>query len=601
MTRTFVSLLVLCLCTGAGAQQPRDNRPPPATGTGAVEGVVLADGPERTPMRRTRITINSVELEYARSVITGDDGVFRFEGLPPGRYVLVAAKDGYVSTGAGAPRLGRLGGVELVAGGTARVELTMVKGAVITGRVQTPEGEPAAGMSVQVLRFDKGGPLGERRLAPAGIPAVTTDDRGEYRIFGLSPGTYFLRAQPRFQMVPGAAEGLHIPTDAEIRAAMADAKAEATSARPGIPVRPRPAPVAHTETRRGVTLAPIFFPSTSIPSRAAAITLGPAEVRTGVDIDLEYVPLSTVEGFVAVPPGTSRVVLTLSSAEEVAVTGGFSRSTSGSQDGAFVFRGVPPGTYTITARALPARPTGPAPAAPFWGTTGIAVSGEDLSGVSIAMQPGLTISGRVVFDASSGFPSQLGAIPVPPLQAANTTFGTNAMLPPIRFDGQSFAIEGIVPGTYRFMTPPRGIRAPIGRWWLKSFVLNGTDMLDQELEIKESSDTAVVTFSDRASELTGHVHYASGLAVRDEMIIVFSADPHHWFYGSRRIAAVRPTDAGRYAVRNLPPGDYFVAATNDLAPGEWYEPEALKILMRDASRVVIGADEAVAHDIRLKR
>ena len=599
MSRLLGAVVALCLCAVASAQQPRDNRPRLGSGTAAVHGVVFTDAAPRSPLRRTKVTISGVEIEFARTVVTGDDGAFVFSELAAGRYVVTASKDGYVTTSAGARRLGRLGNIELAAGGSARLDLTMVKGAVITGRVQLPNNEPAAGISVQVLRFDNSGPLGERRLAPAGIPAVTTDDRGEYRIFGLAAGTYYVRAQPRFQMVPGADEGLHIPTEAEIRAALAEVKAEPTASRPGMPARPRPAAAGAQAPRRGVALAPIYFPGTSIPSRAAAITLKPAEVKAGVDLDLEYVPLSTVEGSVAMPPGAELVTLSMISAERV--TGGFSRSTRAGKDGAFVFRGVPPGTYTIATRVHSVFSSGGGPSSFYWGTTDVTVSGEDLSGVTITIQPGLTIRGRVIFEATSGVPSQIGAINIPQLQAANATFGTNAVLPPVKFDGESFVMEGIIPGTYRFLTPPRGIRTPIGRWWLKSFVLNGTDMLDQELDIKGSTESAIVTFADRASELSGTVHYASGLAVRDEMVVVFSADSRHWFYGSRRIAAVRPTEAGRYAVRNLPPGDYLVAVTNELTPGEWYDAGELTLLSREASLTRIGADAQVVHDVRLNR
>jgi hypothetical protein len=598
MTRAIATACLLFSCATAAAQQPRDNRPRLGSGTAAVHGVVRGEGTDRAPLRRTKVTINSVEIEFARTVITGDDGAFQFAGLPAGRYTVMASKDGYLTTSAGARRFGRFGTIELQAGGNARVDITMVRGAVITGRVQMSDGEPAAGISVQALRFDTSGPLDERRLAPAGIPAVTTDDRGEYRVFGLAPGTYYLRAQPRFQMVPGAEDGLHVPTAAEIRAALAEVRVDATSARPGIPERPRPIATAPHAPRRGVTLAPIYFPSTSIPGRAAAITLRPAEVRTSVDIDLEYVPLSTVEGFVAIPSGSGNVTLTISSAEKVA--GGFSRTARSGQDGAFMFRGVPPGTYTITARLHSVFSSGGGPLEPYWGTTDVVVSGEDLSGVSVSLQPGLTIQGQVIFEATSGIPSQLGRIAVPQIQAANLTFAS-VMLPPVTFDGQSFALEGVIPGTYRFAAVARGVRSAIGRWWLKSFVVNGTEMLDQELEIKASTDSAVVTFSDRASELTGTAQYASGLAVRDEMVVVFSTDPRHWFHGSRRIAPTRPSEAGRYIVRNLPEGDYFVAVTGELTQSEWYDVEELKNLSREAMVVRIGKDERIVQDLRLNR
>ncbi len=47
---------------------------------------------------------------------------------------------------------------------------------------------------------------------------------------------------------------------------------------------------------------------------------------------------------------------------------------------------------------------------------------------------------------------------------------------------------------------------------------------------------------------------------------------------SRRVAETRPTNDGQYTFRNLPPGDYFMAAVTDVEPGEWMDPKFLQQL-----------------------
>jgi hypothetical protein len=80
------------------------------------------------------------------------------------------------------------------------VELRMARESVITGRVFDTNGKPVVGASAALLRprYDE---YGSRRLA--GIRGVSypgsawsfarTDDRGEFRLYGLQAGDYYLR------------------------------------------------------------------------------------------------------------------------------------------------------------------------------------------------------------------------------------------------------------------------------------------------------------------------------------------------------------------------------------------------------------------------
>lgn len=588
--------IVLWTIIRIDAQQPRDNRKPVAAGAGTIAGAVV-DAEDSRPLRRARVTISAAELEFARTAITGDEGTFSFEGLPPGRYSVSASKDGHVSMTYGASRPGRPGRAVRLdsANQTARVRVTLPRGSVITGTILGPDGEPAPGVSVMALTSTYDFARGERRVSTAANGSVTTDDRGVYRIFGLAAGTYFVEAVPRLGPQRIAGE-LRVLTESEVRTALAEVREGGTASRPGIP-SPVPPPAASREPRKTVALTPVFYPGTTVQSRAVALDLRAGEVRNGVDIDLEYVPTATVEGMVRVPEGM-RVQLLIADADPSAPNPTTRLVARAGDDGRFSFRGIPPGSYTITARAF--RSNVPAnllnPEADLWGETGVIVAGDDISGVTVPLKPAITIAGRVAFEDSSLAPPQPGSLRIP-LPAISVSATGSAPMPTVLVEGSGFFVGGVIPGTYRLSSLPRGVRSPIGPWWLKSIVVNGIELLDSELDLRESTEEAVVRFGDRASELSGRVHHADGTPMTDGFVVVFASESRFWFHNSRRVAGIRLSNDGRYTVRNLPAGDYRIAVSSDIEVNEWFDPDALRALSRGAIRVFLSENETRVQDL----
>jgi hypothetical protein len=228
----------------------------------------------------------------------------------------------------------------------------------------------------------------------------------------------------------------------------------------------------------------------------------------------------------------------------------------------------------------------------------VVVNGEDVD-VSLATQALLSISGRAAFEGERAAPPLLPAefrINMP-FFAMATSGGWP--MPPIVFDGSRFRLEGIVPGRYRAMPNAQGIRAAVGGWWLKSISAGGRELLDAPLDLQQSIDDAVATFSDRASEVSGRLLDGGGAPVADLPVVVFSVDRSTWFFNSRRIAGVRSDRDGRFAFRNLPPGEYRIAAA-DLDPNEWFDPAVLERLMPGATRVTMTGVERQTIDLIVK-
>ena len=100
----------------------------------------------------------------------------------------------------------------------------------------------------------------------------------------------------------------------------------------------------------------------------------------------------------------------------------------------------------------------------------------------------------------------------------------------------------------------------------------GRDTLDTPVDLREGTDGAVITFTDRITELSGTIQDASGQPAPEYHVVVFARDKAYWAAQSRRIRTARPGVDGKYVMPNLPPGEYLMTAVTDMEPGEAVRP-----------------------------
>jgi hypothetical protein len=587
--------LALALCSlSASAQQARDGRTPTRVGTATIAGVVVTDDREARPLRRARVSVTGSELAVGYTTITADDGTFRFDRLPAGRYSVTAMKEGFVPM-AVRPHTEQFISAELREGQSANLTLRLLKGAVITGTVIAPDGTPAANVPVTPLMKRFNGTTGERRTIAVPFANTTTDDRGIYRIFGLPPGSYLVTSTPRLTG-PLSMMNLRMMTDTEVKRALSEVKEQAFASRPGFPSAPPPG-ARSSDPGVPILPVPVYFPGTATEAQAVPIKLAAGEVRSGIDFDLQYVRPATVEGFATTFPDT-RTVIAMTSADS-ATANQQTLTAIASADGRFTFRNVAPGHYAITATAIPGSPRGEAMPLELggWGRTELVVSGDDIGGITVTLRPPVKVSGEVRFSGDAGPLASLAMalgvqrVSLPLIGAMPGVTGP----PSVAIEQGRFAVS-LPPVRYRFRTTPQGIRTPIGRWWLTSITSRGKELLDSELEFTEDVNDVVITFSEHASELSGTARHATGTPAREGHVVVFGANPQTWFWNSRRLAAV-PLTEGRWSVKNLPAGDYFVTMTDGLERNEWFDPEMLAVLAKTAQRVTLGEFETKRVDL----
>src|SRR3989440_9881660 len=174
---------------------PRDSPQATQPGTAVIRGrVVAADTGQ--PLRKAQVRIFAPEIRENRLATADADGKYEFKEVKAGRYNVTASKGSYVALQYGQTRPFEPGKpLEILANQTIeKVDFALPRGGIVTGRVLDEFGEPLPDTMVSVQRYQNFN--GQRRLAPDGRPA-TTNDIGEFRLFAIPPGQYYLSATLR--------------------------------------------------------------------------------------------------------------------------------------------------------------------------------------------------------------------------------------------------------------------------------------------------------------------------------------------------------------------------------------------------------------------
>ncbi len=544
--------------------------PTQVKGTAHIRGrVTRGDG---LPIIHASVTTNAPFLQLGRiangriSVQTDEDGLYEFSDLPAGNYRITAAKIGYTSMAYGQvesaepntppPNRGQLGKPVQVSDGqiVTRIDISLPRYSAVTGQLLDDFGDPVENVAVSVsqIKFQ----AGRRRLVGvAGIVTRSTDDRGRYRLYGLTPGQYIVSASPG-QVAPN-----QVASDLS-------------------------------------GYAPTYFPGTPSPGEAQLVPVARSQDATAIDFVLVPTPTASISGKKlgsdGEPMGGSLMLMESQRSRGIITPAAGARI---SDDGRFEFPNVSPGEYVIQADR--GRFNG--------GNEGdfvaqyVTVNGNSVSDLLLQSTPGSTITGHVVFDGD-GPPPSLRTLAIVP-ERADLDLTPNV---------GSIARGGVNPDLTFQLTGIHGprrlvVERPPPGWDLKSVSARGNDVTDAVLKFgtpDQSLDDVDVVLTNRLTEVIATIVDAHGQPTRDYRLLVFPDDRERWYTGSRYFRSVGPEPAGYADVRGLPPGEYLIAAVFGMSVlkdgvDAWQDPDFLESIAQRATRVTLTEGQRLSISARV--
>jgi hypothetical protein len=250
-----------------------------------------------------------------------------------------------------------------------------------------------------------------------------------------------------------------------------------------------------------------------------------------------------------------------------------------SSDGTFEITGVPPGQHAISVSHY--APSG----GPQFAWVPINIS-DDVDAFFIRLEPGVTVSGQVLFEGNPPVPLPAMYVRSTPARAGGAN--ASSVMPAADL---SFKLENQFGPVFVRTDGPPG-------WHLKSVLLAGRDVADQPVEFAAGGPPLQVVLTRRAASLSGHVTTSTGVPA-ESLVILLNPDPATWQAGLATVKTAMTSADGKYRFEGLRPGRYLAVATtrDDLGfPG----PSAafLEALAKHATDVTVGDDETKTLGLR---
>src|SRR5688572_10076075 len=533
----------------------------------------------------------------AKSIVTGDDGTFSFSDVDPGQYRISVERDGYIAQEYGQRSWNGTGTPITVDAGMklTGINVQLIPAGTIVGTIRDDHGEALAGVQVQALTYTY--QQGTRTLTSS--RQTTTNDIGEYRLYWLTPGEYYVSAIPgpqQLRLTPGGQRG---------------------AGGPGPPAGPGGPRGGATLVSSSVeSYAPTYYPGGIEPESAVPVKLAAAVDIRGIDFVLRSIPTAKIKGKVTSPepipqpqsfgdnpqrgqrgrggaagqPGPPGLpgggVQVLLSRIGAGATGGGRGGPGGrggdggpggrggrggpggegliqqpsvpvNPDGTFEISNVIPGSYNLTAiqqsqgRVLSGR-------------TRVDVSSSGLDFVGVDLRYGFTISGQFEAEGQASAQFRLNGLRVQLSPTENLPFGQAEA----EVDDQGkFTLTNVGAMSYRLTV--NGLN---GGSYLVSGTYGSTEALNGALQINDEGSRLVLRLGFAPGQVAGTATNQAGQPFgAATTVLVPSARNRMDLYRT-----ATSDQQGRFTFSNVPPGDYKVLAWEDVPRGAYTDPDFLK-------------------------
>ena len=506
------------------------------------------------PVRHARLVLQHTDnpgagagMPARDTTMTDDRGAFTMKDIEPGKYRFSAERPGFARAEYGARRPGREG-VTLSLDAGQRLEgmvFRLIPQAVISGRILDQDGDPVDRVMVTANRYFYR--IGKKQLAPAG--SAMTDDLGEYRIFGLAPGRYYLSATYR-------------------------------NFSPYLAMATRPAAKSAEEA-----YVPTYYPGTVDTANASALDLAPGTQLRSMDFALTKAHTVHVRGRVNSPEGVSRGFVMITLAPRGQITWEMIRRARVlDPQGNFELADVRPGSYTLTAFASGGKST-------YFARQQVDVGSSNIDGLMLNLSAGFEVTGRLQVEGPP--PPSLSEIRVnlSSREPGEMSFGP---MPNghVKDDG-SFTLSNVGMEVYR--TRVSGL--PDG-YYLKSVRVSDDEVMDSGIDMTRGAPgPLVITVSAKAGQIEGVVLDDKQQPTAGASVVLV---PEPKFRDRPETFRDVTTDQyGRFVLKNLEPGAYKLFAWEDVEPGEYMDPEFLKPVEQRGHAVQIHEGSRESAELKL--
>lgn len=549
----FLLLTLCCLLSALGQDPPSTppvisppptTEPPEAQDPGIIQGTVLS-GATGQPLRRAQVVLRPADPKASSIFQTTDDsGGFTFPKVPVGRYTITVQRDGYLPLSAGRIGSYKMPPIFSVQSGQtiASFVFTLTPSGVVSGKVKFDDAEPAVNVAIQLYRsyYDRG------HHGYAAAASARTDDRGEYRLHGLEPGSYYVAALYQAPPRPAGAEE-QAKTDPQ-----------------GNPL---------PELSYAVT----FFPEAQKMADAVPVKIAPGEEVAGIDIFLTLVHtvrvrgqvIGGIQGSVIASPN---VTLRWNDPDNTASVSAPINVTLDKEQN-FEIQGVTAGPYLLVASGVENGVT-------LTGRVPLNVGDADVANANVVIEAESMWSGKVRMDGDDAALPQGLVISLQPRRPI--TSPTRAQVS----ETGDFTIPFAPDETYDLYV----LNGPANTY-LKSVRMANAERLSQGLEASsgDAPPPLEVILGLQGGQVQGRAVTADPKVVASGATIVLIPDPP-----AGRVQAYQTTQAdeyGNFLLQGLPPGKYLLVGWLDQAPCEVFNPDDFAACQAQGAGVTIAEGE----------